>query len=130
MPLVDVDALRAAYPALLGRAASLAVGAGWNRIVWDLCAELDGLSRRLEAQGQPPLRMYQMKEKYGTLRVQLRGYTNSEAQTLIEAAEARSEDTCEICGARGRLCTWLDWCKTLCTAHEWEARPLGSGSVQ
>jgi hypothetical protein len=64
---------------------------------------------RIEAAGNGLVRITQIKEKFGTLRLYfdtLQGMTD-EAEAAVEEAvalaEARSECTCERCGAEGRL---------------------------
>jgi putative intracellular protease/amidase len=48
-------------------------------------------------------------------------------QELIETAEAKSDITCELCGAPGTLCDRRHWYKILCddcaTAGGWSTIP-------
>src|SRR3546814_20977538 len=55
---------------------------------------------------EPGLRVTQVKEKYGTLRVYVSGLPalHSDAvEAAILAAEIRSGEVCEVCGAEGLL---------------------------
>ncbi len=127
--MVDFGPLRLAFPDLFARSESgwvesAAVGAGWTESVWDLFGKLDALSKQRVAEGQSPLRLSVVKEKYGTLRVDLREGFVREAEDLIDEAEAASETICEVCGQPGRLCTELRWMKTLCPAHESPDTPV------
>jgi len=68
---------------------------GWFDIVWRLSQKLEALGARAD----------QVKEKYGTLRVYFTcpaaGY--DEAETAVDAAEAESLVTCEVCGVPGKI---------------------------
>src|SRR5579871_3328832 len=86
-----------------------ACGDGWFELVWDLSA-------KLEALGNPEVRAFQVKEKFGALRFYLgpglifvpgggtvrfgqEREVDSRAREFIEAAEHASETVCETCGA-------------------------------
>ena len=70
-----------------------AVGDGWRVIVTRLCEQLDEL-------GLPQLRITQIKEKFGDLRVYAKGGDERTA-ALIEEAEILAGTVCEWCGAPG-----------------------------
>jgi hypothetical protein len=60
--------------------------------------------------------MFQVKEKFATLRI----YTNHstmEIDNIIDEAERISSETCETCGAKGKI-TGEYWVKTLCEKCE------------
>ena len=57
--------------------------------------------------------VYQIKEKWGILQLEIGNYPNELAK-MIEAAEKASESTCEKCGAPGSLRECGGWYKTLC----------------
>lgn len=94
-----VDALRDRHPRLLTRIdrwnPRVDVGDGWQGIVCTLMADL-------EAMGLPDLRILQVKEKFGRLRVYL-AQGNDAATDRIKAAIDASVVTCEACGALGTL---------------------------
>jgi hypothetical protein len=71
-----------------------------------------------------PLRVEQVKEKFGCLRF----YTNTCTeliQALIEAAEDESLRTCEVCGQPGAF--RKDKCQAMCDRHANEAFNEGQG---
>jgi hypothetical protein len=81
------------------------VGAGWNDILLRLHENI--------IVKNPNYRIFQIKEKFGTLRF----YTDSlteEAYKYVEDAEKASARTCEECGREGTLRTNRSWLKTLC----------------
>lgn len=69
-------------------------------------------ARQLEALDQG-LKAAQVKEKYGTLRFYLDAYT-PESEAIIEQAEKRSAETCEVCGNFGELRAVRGWYTTRC----------------
>ena len=70
-----------------------ACGEGWKGIVTGLC-------ERLEALGRPRLKIVQIKEKFGGLRIYVEG-GNKATFALVQEAEAASSAVCERCGAPG-----------------------------
>ena len=89
-----------------GWAPSIDVGKGWDAIVFDLHEKL--------LAADPTFSYCQIKEKYGSLRVYLTKH-NDETNTLIRAAAARADATCESCGAAGVLhVSRRRWYRTLC----------------
>lgn len=86
--------------------AEMCVKPGWNRIVSDLLNDLfelgwDG-------------RLFQLKEKFGCLRVYLGGQGSSEMYDRIEKAEIQSTKTCDQTGGPGERRYDLGWIRTLC----------------
>jgi len=67
---------------------------GWYQILDDLFAKLSIFK---------DLKLLQVKEKFGELRIYLNYYTD-EIQKLILEAERKSRRTCEICGQKGKVC--------------------------
>lgn len=85
---------------------------GWEAIVNALRRDLTELD--------PELRVEQVKQKYGELRVYVAAGDPSVAaavRDLITEAESASERTCEQCGRPGRLRTDRPWATTLCDEH-------------
>ena len=111
------------FPILFGEGkfVSLWVGEGWFEILWNLCVSLEGIAKARIAEGHAPLRVVQVKEKYGSLRMYVDGGTD-EVEDMIDAAEAKSETICEVCGAPGSIHTIRGWDKTLCPFHELMAK--------
>lgn len=88
--------------------AYIGVGDGWFKLILDL-------SVALEALGQD-IMVTQVKEKFGGLRFYVSSAT-PEAYSLIDAAEALSEQTCETCGEPGKPMKVSGWIAVLCDAH-------------
>lgn len=92
------------------RAPVLDHGPGWYATIVELDAQLAGID--------PNYVVLQVKEKFGSLRY----YANTdlidqwaEFNALIEAAEDRSQHTCEQCGAPGTIDRrMISWVRTLC----------------
>jgi len=98
---------------------------GWFNIIWDLCIDLKEINRKrilnmrndikakkLLQNESIKLKVFQIKEKFGTLRF----YTNSvseEELKRIRKAELDSSHVCEFCGKEGKLRKTV-WIKTLC----------------
>jgi hypothetical protein len=85
---------------------------GWGELIDGLCRRLQD---RTDLHGDLQVKAVQIKEKFGTLRF----YVDqaSEIQfTLIEDAEERSAQICDICGAPARLRD-EGWMMTRCDQH-------------
>jgi len=96
------------------------------------------LLRRMSEKIEPfcvgtDLRAFQVKEKFGALRVSLEssGPIPDEVHAAVSHAVGESLITCEWCGAAGQL-RRLKWTRTLCAdcatrAAEWERRSRTEG---
>lgn len=102
-----------------------AVGPGWRHLLERLHEQIRTVL--------PDYRLLDLKEKLGGLRVYVEwpaGSGDTLLRTLIAAAEAEAERTCEFCGAPGRIRTRDDrpggWRKAVCgTCHsEWSAHRI------
>lgn len=125
MDAIDWRPFPTAFPTLFGdrdRIISLSAGPGWHQLIWDLCTALEGMARQQVAEGNPPMRVAQVKEKYGTLRFYMTGGSvTDEAFELTEAAEEQSGTICETCGKPG-MTGWVgDWLLTYCPTHRRKA---------
>lgn len=87
------------------RIARVDVDFGWFPLVADMHAALAAMGTDFEYD--------QIKEKFGELRVYMRGRTDA-ASAIIAAAHAKAATTCERCGADGRIRTRQQWLQTLC----------------
>lgn len=85
------------------------VGDGWSKIVIRLYRLCDRRN----------ITVVQVKEKFGGLRFYV-GDCESDIEDAIDAAEAESYRTCEVCGKIGSARP-LSWVKTLCEEHYMEA---------
>lgn len=102
---VDLTAVRKRFAPKWARA--IECRRGGHRIIAELDAELIKIA--------PSIRYFQIKEKYGRLRVYV-DKSSPEVAELIREAERQAAETCEQCGAPGRLMVRNNsWYQTLCT---------------
>jgi hypothetical protein len=98
-------------------AASAECGEGWHDLLERACVRIRAAVR---AHGGT-FKFIQIKEKYGSARLYWSGRLSNAAQAEVEEAialaEARSECTCETCGAPGRLFDRGGWLATACPEH-------------
>lgn len=98
-----------------------AVDDGWRDLLERACARIRAAVRTHGGS----LRVTEIGEKYGTLRLCWEGALSPDAAARVEEAvhlaEARSATTCEVCGEPGVLRAG-DWLATRCDAHA-EGRP-------
>lgn len=90
------------------------IPSGWYNILYNLCEELTPIlneerSKITEDPEQPLFYVHQIKEKFGGLRFYFMMNTeNTELheniQKIIDIAEDKSYDTCQITGKIGTLC--------------------------
>lgn len=99
------------YSGPYGKGISFECGDGWYDLLYDLSKGIQNLiDTGVE---DPQFVVYQVKEKYATLRF----YTNfscEETDKLIDAAVDKSAITCEMCGEPGELRISGGWQSTLC----------------
>jgi hypothetical protein len=108
------DELRGAFPALFPRKCPISCGRGWSGLLHTLCGELQ---RQTDQHSAPQVVIYEVKEKYGGLRVNTRGGAPVH-DALTDFAELLSERMCEACGAPGiELTDSWGWVSTRCQAH-------------
>lgn len=92
------------------------VSPGWFDLADKLCCDLEALH------ASEMLRIVQVKEKFGRMRVYVSPRTTgtsralmAQAQALCDAAEKQSESICQGCGARSTLHQdAMRWWNTLC----------------
>jgi hypothetical protein len=90
-----------------------AIGPGWRHIVDSLCANIDWYCKHKEL----TVTVQQVKEKFGELRFYLTNGGDPAIGGMISMAESWAENTCEVCGERGKLDIKNHWMKTLCDTH-------------
>ncbi|MDA8084072.1 MAG: hypothetical protein M0024_10490 [Nitrospiraceae bacterium] len=83
---------------------------GWFQLVYELSAQIDKYSK---SKGIYP-EVVQVKEKFGSLRYYVDG-GDDEILKMCDAAERKSAETCENCGAPGKLQRRGGWFATLCS---------------
>lgn len=105
--MYDEDRKRIAERIERGYFAEISVGDGWMPLIIELDKKL--------AELVPDYRIEQVKEKFGGLRYYTDVPYDSEANKLIDQAEADSYRICENCGKPGEQTNSGGyWTKTLC----------------
>lgn len=107
---------------------------GWGRWIscdrgwYPLIVELDSALAELD----PNYELHQCKEKFGALRFYFateHRARRAPMDALVDAAEARSAKTCELCGDVGSLHVRGSWLKTVCAecaeSGGWRREPEG-----
>ena len=92
-------------------------GDGWYGLIDSLCSALEDWMdpKQCSPSISPPVHAAQVKEKFGGLRFYFDG-GNSDAASMIDAAERMSYHICEGCGTTDEVETKSDrgWVSTLC----------------
>lgn len=84
---------------------------GWESLIRELSEKLENYNLKHK---KNPVIAQQVKEKYGVLRFYFYGGDNN-INNLIDEAENKSAEICEMCGKEGKLCIKNNyWYKTLC----------------
>lgn len=112
MPTVD-DLLKK-HPSLYDGLPYIECGSGWYQILENLSQEIEAILVKDPSLG--PVKVGQIKEKFGGLRYYLDEGGSPEIYKAIEKAEKLSEYTCEVCGEPGKS-RQGGWIKVLCNAH-------------
>jgi len=98
-------------------------GSGWFNLIWSLCEDIDRIIKKENFS----IKVVQVKEKFGGLRFYWIFKESNydildddkideifdKIESLINKAEERSYQVCEVCGAKGSL-RKNGWLKTLC----------------
>jgi hypothetical protein len=107
------------YPNLFdigGYFISFGFGEGWEPIVDEALQKIQKLNEELD-EGHK-IKIVQVKEKFGGLRIYTNFYTDATSE-IIEAAERQAADTCENCGSTEQVTAKGGWIKNYCTkCHE------------
>jgi hypothetical protein len=105
---------------------------GWLEILMRLCIRIE--FALAAATSQDEIKLVQIKEKYGTLRVCWEGHvsktTRARVEKAIDLARARSACTCEFCGEEGWLYRRGDWLTTACPDHAKGERVLENPKLE
>lgn len=86
--------------------------AGWHPILEELFQKIDKLQKEQELE----IKVTQVKEKFGGLRVYVDGATD-DVYKLINEAEDKASKTCEVCGQPGTL-QRDGWWAVRCEEHK------------
>jgi hypothetical protein len=108
------------HPQLFSPTGYPTVGDGWRDLLDRALARIAAAVAR--EGGESEIKIAQIKEKYGTLRLYFDGSKLTDkalakVHEAIDLAEARSACTCEECGAEGRLYDRGGWYLTRCPDH-------------
>lgn len=89
---------------------------GWYDIIYRLSIEIANI---ISTHNMDPnvYSVFQVKEKWGVLRVYMNRYTE-ELHEVVGRAQKESEVTCETCGAEGKLMTDKGDVRTTCDGCE------------
>jgi len=94
------------YPSLFhNNMISFGCGKGWKKLVLKTCKRL--------LKANPKIKIDQLKEKFGGLRIYLNVY-EPETEKIVDEAENESFKICEICGTRRNVTVEGSWVKTFC----------------
>lgn len=93
---------------------------GWYNLIHDFCKELDDFYKT-KNKNINKIKIYQIKEKYGTLRIYLGNYIDG-VDDIVAKYEDLSGEICEMCGNIGDISISGSWYKTLCEKHREELR--------
>ncbi len=85
-------------------------GEGWYPLIEPILQYIQSYNKDRSEEHQ--IVVYQIKEKWGTLQLEIGNYPDELAKMMSEAQKA-SETTCEKCGAPGSLRN-DGWYRTLC----------------
>ena len=125
------ERLRTRYPvwtASLVR--SFDVGDGWRGLTEGMFNNLDA---RLGGEaGCTALRIEQVKEKFGLLRVYLRDApqeAQADVRAILDRAVRMSSVTCEVCGGPGTLIKGQGWLRVRCPAMKSSTLVMRDGIV-
>jgi hypothetical protein len=120
------DSIRAAFPHLCAdygkpdtetgtsMRAGFAIHDGWAQLFCQLMSELEAQRRALPPDEAARVKLAQVKEKFGGLRVYLEHRTDA-LYAACERAEEESFHICERCGTGGER-VYGGWIRTLCPA--------------
>ncbi len=138
----SIEQLVAAFPRIFHGEApqcSSHVSPGWREIVWEAFRQIDELVTDEQA---AQMRVGQIKEKFGSLRIYIGGIARSGAirviehathihlgpsddgeeigdrvQAIINAAVEKSAQTCDLCGRTGNIQASAGYYAARCDAH-------------
>lgn len=86
-------------------------GEGWFPLIKPLLKYIEDYNK--EKTEEKKMVVYQIKEKWGRLVIDVGNYTE-EFDKMVQSAEEKSATICEKCGAPASLRKYRGWYKTLC----------------
>ena len=87
------------------------IGKGWYRLMREVILEIDEYN--FEHPGTDPLKITDVKEKFGELRISTNYYV-PEVDEVIDAITNKSRTVCENCGKEAETYEIHGWLHTLC----------------
>lgn len=117
-----VDEIRKRHFAIVLSDLRFEVEAGWLPLIDETLGRLEDLLRR---EGTTRIRVRQVKEKFGQLRIYARpdhgialpDTTSRGVLKILREAAVKSEQVCEICGEPGEIDVIDHYHQTLCPRH-------------
>jgi hypothetical protein len=96
---------------------------GWYNIIYRLSYQLASMIANDESLAGKNVQVFQVKEKFGTMRFYMSRYTN-EMHEAIAKAQEESAKTCETCGVDGEGVSLKtdSWVRTICEECEVERK--------
>jgi hypothetical protein len=111
VPEAASTVLREEFPDCIGEwTHEVSIGEGWLPLARGLCRYLQGMSTEAP---ESPVKVLQVKEKFGGLRFYLDSQTEAQA-LVIQFAEMLSFSICERCGGMRDVAVEGAWRKALC----------------
>jgi len=101
------------YPLAARERTIFTIDPGWWDLVEVALRSLEAIAVTQRAAGESVVVVLEMKEKYGSLRIDTSRVTPA-ITTIIERAEAQSLQTCSRCARHGHLRNRDAWMVTLC----------------
>lgn len=83
-------------------------GKGWYKLITPIVKEITKVNKELKTN----IHIHQIKEKYGTLRFYSSG--NDKIFDMIDKAEDKSWNVCEVCGTEKDIVHTMGWITTYC----------------
>lgn len=103
----------ARYPHVADERTIFTIAPGWWQVAEAALCSLEAVSVSQMTVGQSAVVVLEMKEKYGSLRIDTSRVTPA-ITAIIDQAEAESLRTCSRCGRPGCLRDHYEWMVTLC----------------
>lgn len=121
VPLIDMSTFSKFFPLIFREEAgdqwrALDCPKGWIAVLTPLCEGLEQLASGQRKAGNTLLRIVEIKEKMGELRVYI-SPRSEEAVGLISSAREKSTSICMICGKPGVTIQKDGWFLTCCPTH-------------
>ena len=117
------DQLKNKYPNLYETSFSFSCSDGWYNIIADTSMLINQSLTFLPEELQNQIKMVQVKEKFGTLRIYT-NHTTPYISGVIDCAELFSSRVCEFCGEVGTLRLVKGYYFTGCQKHLEEQREI------